>query len=668
MTRLAPAAVLVAAWMSVAPVAGDDAVEVEESSASVTDALQGKEGVRIQTMCTHCNSANIQVGGLNKELVPLSRDGFPVFGGLATSFVLSMLPADEIAEAQVVRGPGSVRDPSPAAGGAIRLEGAAPEDLPRLDLAATAGSFGRRAGDARAAGRLATWLQGSLVVGRETVDRVDADSDGWTDVAGVERTIAEGRLRAQAGRSHSLDLAGSWIDETNPEGRGAFDVLGYLAGPSPGSPQWTREDASLERREARAGWRWDLRDGRRLEARVLNAARDQRVRSQLTRIDYLPGAQDLFERLRIDEQDWWGTVRFAQPVGSEGMLEGGVESSYQRVHAESLNAFDLISGSPPVVETAVDYVKLRSVFSEYRTALGPKWDLQLGARLDDADQFGRRGSPRATLRFFPAAGWTLRLLAGRTFRPPEPIFTEVCCGQRYQRNTSVEAERGTTVGFEGIYQPSPRLRVSLYAARSDFDDHIVRLVAWSAVYTQTYALANVPRARAETLEIAARLSPVESLTLDASIGWLSFRNRDRGRVGVVVSPPFGGLETVQVAIDRIPYQPARTASFAASWTLPRRVAITGQASYTGSMMIQQFAAEASTASNLLLDDMRPTPGFWIASISAEVPVTRRLGLALGVDNLTDYVQEDLGDPTRDYNWGPLTGRSYRIGARFRLDR
>ena len=28
---------------------------------------------------------------------------------------------------------------------------------------------------------------------------------------------------------------------------------------------------------------------------------------------------------------------------------------------------------------------------------------------------------------------------------------------------------------------------------------------------------------------------------------------------------------------------------------------------------------------------------------------------------------DLGDPTTDYNWGPLVGRSFRVGLRFHLD-
>ena len=49
--------------------------------------LQGQDGLRIQTLCTHCNSANIAVGGLSAELVPIILNGYPVFGGLATSMI-----------------------------------------------------------------------------------------------------------------------------------------------------------------------------------------------------------------------------------------------------------------------------------------------------------------------------------------------------------------------------------------------------------------------------------------------------------------------------------------------------------------------------------------------------------------------------------------------------
>ena len=45
---------------------------------TVTGSLQGKDGLRIQTLCTHCNSANIQAGGLSQEFAPVILDEFRV--------------------------------------------------------------------------------------------------------------------------------------------------------------------------------------------------------------------------------------------------------------------------------------------------------------------------------------------------------------------------------------------------------------------------------------------------------------------------------------------------------------------------------------------------------------------------------------------------------------
>ena len=39
-----------------------------------------------------------------------------------------------------------------------------------------------------------------------------------------------------------------------------------------------------------------------------------------------------------------------------------------------------------------------------------------------------------------------------------------------------------------------------------------------------------------------------------------------------------------------------------------------------------------------------------------------------VDNALDEIQTDMGDPTTDYNWGPLVGRTWRAGVRVYLDR
>jgi len=73
---------------------------------TVTEAQAASLLASIQTMCTHCNSANIQVGGLSKEYAPITRNDYPVIGGLATSLVMSILPSDTIGDARCSRGRG----------------------------------------------------------------------------------------------------------------------------------------------------------------------------------------------------------------------------------------------------------------------------------------------------------------------------------------------------------------------------------------------------------------------------------------------------------------------------------------------------------------------------------------------------------------------------------
>lgn len=654
-----------------APAGEPSAVEVDEASATVTEALQGKEGVRIQTMCTHCNSANIQVGGLAQDLVPLMRGGYPIFGGLATSFVMSFLPSDTIADAKVLRGPRASALPASAAGGAILLSDAKPRELPIVDVIGSIGSFSRRGATVRVAGPMASWVSGSLVLGRELVSPVGAYADrGVHDVAGVTRSIADGSLAFTPARNHTIDLGASWISEDDLEGKGAFDVVAsypfLFSGSADGDPHWTREDTKLDRNEFRGGWEWRLKGGASIDLRYLRAARDQTVRSQETAVA-VPGS-DLsvfFDRLEIRERQDWGALRYRQPIGFKWRIEAGLEGVYERVTATRTDPTTKRSEAP-----VTDYVKTWSGFADASWTPTQKWDLQGGIRYDADELFDSAVSPRVTVAFRPATGWTLRLLAGRTFRPPKPIFAEVCCGQAYQRNINVRSETAWTYGFEGLYQPSPDWRLSLYVARTDFDDYIVRLVGWSLLYRQTYALANVPSARSETAEVAARWSPAGWLTLDGSLGWLSFFNRGGRGVEIQIFPPSSSsLTSVIKPIDRIPYRPLRTGSISARFTLPRGVVLSTQGNYTGPQLIQQFAPPPITsAANGLLDDMRQVQSFWMVNVSLQAPLHRMLDLVAGVDNLTDTIQHDLQDPTRDYNWGPLAGRSFRFDLRFHLDR
>jgi hypothetical protein len=86
------------------------------------------------------------------------------------------------------------------------------------------------------------------------------------------------------------------------------------------------------------------------------------------------------------------------------------------------------------------------------------------------------------------------------------------------------------------------------------------------------------------------------------------------------------------------------------------------------MLIQQFDEDPTAAQNILLPDPRRTSAFWLFGVSARIPVHPTVEIIAGLDNLTNEIQSDLGDPTTDHNWGPLSGRSWRLGLRWHLDR
>jgi len=656
------------------PTPDEETYEVDETAGTVVGGLQGQSGVRIQTMCTHCNSANVQVGGLSQDLAPIFFGPYPLIGGLAVSYVLNMLLPDSVAEAKIIRGPGEAREPPVAAGGVIGFVPATPREIPWLTFEPLAGSFHRREATLRAAGPVADWLGGAVTIGAEEADPVDGDGDGWIDAAGVDRFVADARIEmATRDRAHRFDLGGSYIDETDFESRGAFDVLRFARESLAGEfvPAWTREDADFTRTQVQAGWEWRMEDGGRLALHALEARRDQTVISQLTADPELPASESrMVDRYAIEETDRWGRLQWDRPWGLDWRSSAGIDADYESVSATE---FDLRTEKP--LQTQVDYVKMWGGFVQADwTPSGMPWGLQIGARYDKDANYGSAVQPRATLSYYPARGVTLRALVGRTFRPPKPIFAEVCCGQRYRPNfeTGVGSERAWTYGVEGTYQPSPALRVSLYLAQTDFDDHILRLVAQSQLYVQAYTNANIPSARSKVAEIAAQWRPIPQVTLDASAGWLSFRNTGNEQVAIRYNP-FSSEELITEyrPIDRIPYRPSRTASAGINWEIWRGISVLLQANYTGPQQIQQFRylpPGVLTVENLLLDDLREVDDFWLVNFSFVVPVTSWLEITGGIDNLNDYVQNDLGDPTRDYNWGPLTGISYRLGLRFALNR
>lgn len=107
--------------------------------------------------------------------------------------------------------------------------------------------------------------------------------------------------------------------------------------------------------------------------------------------------------------------------------------------------------------------------------LSERWIANLGVRHDQTGQFGSSVNPRAALIFLPRATTTLKLLAGRAFRPPNAYELHYNDGNVTQKaNTSLRAETVRTTEAVIEERFSPRLRANLNVYRYRIDNLITQ--------------------------------------------------------------------------------------------------------------------------------------------------------------------------------------------------
>jgi outer membrane receptor protein involved in Fe transport len=637
------------------------------------------EAPRVQSLCTHCNAANVQLAGLSKDLVSLRRDGAPIVDGLSASYLLSILPDDSVERIRLRRALSDASQPAAAAGGVIEFTSATGERRPFIDLSAELGTFDFQQLRGRISIPLALDWNATLTVGHARADAIDGDDDRRVDAPAIERDYVDGLLQWKPDRDRSLRFGTQFIDERNRNGRGGFDAVRFVL---EGVDAWTREDSLFQRREGRLQWRqrggnvdWSLAG--------LIADHRQRQRSQLSGdANFLPGADQLIDRFSVAQDHLWFGANMQRRLGQSFVLGAGGEYRDHEVRADSLEPLQVIVSGMAIPQRAFERVRQQGVFLDGRWIVGAASEFRIGLRHQQFRLTTRLESPlpsppdrrhdgwlpRLGWSWFAADGLQLSAFVSRSLRAPKPILAEICCGQRYQTTENARVESATHFGAELNWSASPRLTLSLFAARSDFKDHLLRVVGWSQAFIQTYALTNIPRARADRAEATLRWKPTAAWILRASASLLSFENRDDSIVDVFVSPPsFGGVIVQPIALKRVPYVPQRSASLNLSYD---GVGVTNwfvQIDFNDEVAIQSFERLAANSS-LRSDSLQRSDSFWLVATGLRGDLNRDLGYFLRFENLINEIQSDLGDPTTDYNWGPLSGRAFRAGLTLSLGR
>jgi outer membrane receptor protein involved in Fe transport len=636
----------------------------DAAPSNVADALAG-DGVTVQTVCTNCNNADLSLGGLGNDFVPITCDELPVTTGLAQIYLLAVMPATMIDKVAVERGACDAAREAAAVGGGITIERSTPKPGVQVNASADAGAFGWAGARADLAGKK-DWFGGTFAATYGTSDAIDSNDDTNPDLPSFDRRTFEGHAEFEPAEHHVLRVGAADYLEHQKDGPSAFDFLSYLdPSNTSGEIKYNKENVDLARRQYDVVYEGSTADGSKLVVAGLYAKR----------------SEDIFENLRwfnpvniptykIDEKDTAGTFAWSRPVGTAWRLRAGA-SWMSRDYAVIDLLFNLF-GQRPLDFTLTERSTELGAWGSFEYAPSSAIGLTIGARYaafdyDDNETrpfmlaldlpHGNRVLPRAALNWKPAEDWTVRFTAGAGFRQAQPTYDEVCCGRRYRNNRGIEMETSIAAGIEGIYQPGPALRLRAAASVTSFDNYVLKMITSSFFYRPTYQNANVPQARFSTLELDAAWTIARWIGMTGSISWLDAENRTAGdAVPVLIDTGGSGLLAYTFHFDTIPYVAKRNAALSLTVRPIRSGMVSVRAAYTGPMLIQQMQASGASVIGGTLTDLYETPSFATLSIRYDQTLPKGIALYAGVDNALDFIETTLGKPRYNYNWGPLRGR------------
>jgi outer membrane receptor protein involved in Fe transport len=597
-------------------------------------------------------------------------------------YLLSILPPTVIDKVAVTRGPGEAELEGGAVGGGIAIERRRPEPGVAINLSADAGDYdwnGRRVDVSGKKGRFG----GSIVASMSESDAVDSNgfflrrgqrfTDHTNELPKFERDTIEGSLDVEVSRRDRLRLGATTYDESQRDGHAApiygFDPITLQNNVFLG---YGKEFVELERDQYEALYERSLDSGARLTAEALFADRSQDIEE----IQNLAG----FRRptFFIDEEHSQGSVAWDQPAGHRTTWHFGGSTSRR--------AFDIVEfpGIAPrrdLTETAEE----RGLWVSNETAVRGSVELDTGVRWVDLDTDdnerrpymlraplpgGSRLLPRAALTWKPADPLQMRFSLGAGFRAPQPVHEEVCCGKQYRSNRGVTTESSWAAGVETTYQPSPRFKIAGSGFVVDFEDLVVKMVSVSYGHVPTVQNVNVHDARYVTLGFETRFDVTTWLAVKGAASWLDAENKTSQDRIVALVDARPELIPKTFHTDRIPYVVERRGAVGLAFA-PLRTDVTFDVSaqYSGDMLIQRFDKDVPDPTFTRLGDHMEfveSDDYWVVNLAAAVDFPAGFAVFGGIDNVGDYVQDDLGDPHFEYDWGPLRGRYFYGGLRYRF--
>lgn len=654
--------------------------EVEKTGATMlTEALDKRVGISVQTECAICNVRNVVLNNLPGRYTTLLIDGIPIFSSVSTAYGLDSVSLGGLERIDISRGAGTSLIAPEALAGSVNLITRRPlkdEFLANQQV----GSHGHLNTDLFAA---KTFERAAVTfnLNHNRHDTVDADANRVSEYTGFRRTLG--------GMGFFLDDVGGFklkgrfdlVDEkrmggamgrayAQVKGAGSGNPFNWSAGrhASPVSSGWI---------DPSTGAVMPYTDGLAGMSEIIFTDRTQFVGSAQRRLGegglrlalgYARHRQDSFYEkalYRADQHQYYFEASVQQPV-RDTVLTAGLTYRYEDLSSTGSDAGGRSNNG-------IDDYRYRTpglFLQAWRAAFDDTLEIDASVRHDRHNEFGPITSPRASVLWHHSAELNSRFAAGRGYRAPTSFFEQdhgILDTTRIVRQVR-KAEISDNASY-ALSHAGDRLAV-VGSLNYNRIKHMALIDSAQCADAGTLgACSGSPTQQAVTLFTSAR-QPVTVSGADLTVTYK-------------LSPQWEAT----LAAERFHYRftEAGTLAFArpetrAYWRLDyEHGAWTGmvRGTWTGPMDLAKFYDYAHTPRYNMdgTPKMNKSPSYWVIDARSEYRLNARWAAFLGIDNLFDFEQSDKesmlwidsrGAIDVTHIWGPNRGRFVYAGVKFSL--
>lgn len=597
-------------------------------SNNIMEAIQTVNGVQEQINCGVCNTSDIHINGMEGPYTLVLIDGMPIMSALSTVYGLNGIPTSIIDRIEVIKGPSSTLYGTEAVAGVINVITKKPADVPLLNLNTYATTDLEKNIDFAAAPK---WKKTKMLFSGNYYNMnnfIDENGDNFSDVTLANRVSLFNKWTFDRPDDKPFSLSAKYyfedrygaVKEWTKEHRGSDSVYG--------------ESIYTNRVEVVGSYQLPyLKEKIRLDV----SFNDHRQDSYYGATEYKAEQATYFSNLIWDKQ-----------AGLHSLLSG-ITLRYQEYN-------DNTPATP-----FSDKRFIPGVFLQDEYTVTEKLTLLGGLRYDRHNEHGNIFSPRFNVKYKPGAYTTMRLNTGTGFRVVN-LFTEDHAALTGARTVVIREKLNPEESYNGSLNLQHIFRIKESFASFDID----------VFYTYFQNKIIPDYATDPNLIIYDNLEGY-SVSKGASLAWShTFKFPLKYSFGLTYLDVYAVSTDAEGSKVKSPelFAPVLAGVFAVSYSWKKYgLSLDYTGKVTGPMHLPTYPEPFS----------RDERSEWFSL--QNIQVTKKFGdrfeCYFGARNILDYTQDspliDPANPFGDnfdtaYAWGPLQGRRYFAGLRWKFDK